>query len=84
MATLWLEESKGNAQDRVYMMKVHRLIIYPKDIQRITGKTDRHGRLLIKKIKEHLKKDPHQYVTFDEFCAYTGLKIEQVTERLLQ
>jgi hypothetical protein len=60
-------------------MRTGRIIIYPKDIQRITGKSERYGRLLLKRIKDHLKKDDHQLVTIEEFCSYTGIKIEQVT-----
>lgn len=59
-------------------MEVKRICIYPKDIQRITGKSERYGRLLLAKIKECNKKEEHQLVTVDEFCLYTGLKIEQV------
>ena len=64
-------------------MRVNRIIIYPKDIQRITGKSERYGRLLLKRIKYHFQKDDHQFVTVDEFCSYTGIKIEQVSEYLL-
>jgi GTP-sensing pleiotropic transcriptional regulator CodY len=63
-------------------MRTGRIIIYPKDIQRITGKSERYGRLLLKRIKDHFKKEDHQLVTVDEFCAYTGIKIELVTEYL--
>ena len=63
-------------------MIVNRIIIYPKVIQRITGKSERHGRLLIRRIKDHLKKEDHQLVSIDEFCSYTGLKYEQVTSFL--
>ena len=59
-------------------MEVKRICIYPKDIQRITGKSARYGRLLLAKIKERNEKEEHQFVTVDEFCRYTGLKIEQV------
>ena len=59
-------------------MEVKRICIYPKDIQRITGKSERYGRLLLAKIKERNEKEEHQFVTIDEFCLYTGLKIEQV------
>jgi len=59
-------------------MEVKRICIYPKDIQRITGKSERYGRLLLAKIREHNEKDEHQFVTVDEFCLYTGLKFEQV------
>lgn len=60
-----------------------RITIYPKDIQRITGKSERYGRMLLQKIKTHLNKDSHQFVTIEEFCAYTGLKIETVSQYLL-
>ncbi|MFT3752875.1 MAG: hypothetical protein QM800_08350 [Paludibacter sp.] len=59
-------------------MEVKRICIYPKDIQRITGKSERYGRLLLARIREQNEKDEHQFVTVDEFCIYTGLKIEQV------
>ena len=38
-------------------MEVKRICIYPKDIQRITGKSERYGRLLLAKIKERNEKD---------------------------
>jgi len=56
-------------------MEVKRICIYPKDIQRITGKSERYGRLLLAKIKDRNKKEEHQFVTVDEFCRYTGLKL---------
>jgi hypothetical protein len=59
-------------------MEVKRICIYPKDIQRITGKSERYGRLLLAKIKDSNEKKEHQFVTVDEFCMYTGLKIDQV------
>lgn len=61
---------------------MNRLCIYPKDIQIITGRSDRYGRNLIKKIKEHLKKQQHQFVTIEEFCQYTGLQHEVVSGQL--
>jgi hypothetical protein len=64
-------------------MRTERIIIYPKDIQRITGKSERYGRLMIKRIKDRLGKEDHQFVSVEEFCAYTGLKYERVTECLL-
>lgn len=64
-------------------MRVDRIIIYPKDVQRITGKSERYGRILLKRIKNHLKKDEHQFVSIEEFCTYTGLKDEQVNDCLL-
>jgi Fic family protein len=60
-------------------MKINRIIIYPKDIQRITGKSDRYGRQLLNKIKQKFSKEPHQFVTIEEFCQFTGLSLEQVS-----
>jgi hypothetical protein len=53
-----------------------RIAIYPKDIMIITGKGESYSRKLLRKIKEHLNKQPHQFVSFDEFYHYTGLKSE--------
>ena len=59
-----------------------RICIYPKDIQILTGRTDRYGRNLIKKIKEALSKQDHQFITIEEFCHYTGLNPITVKEMI--
>lgn len=59
-------------------MKLTRSCIYAKDIQRITGRSERYGRKLLKKIKEQLDKEPHQFVTLDEFAEYSGIDIDTV------
>ena len=61
---------------------MNRLCIYPKDIQVITGRSDRYGRNLIKKIKDHFNKQQHQVVTVEEFCQYMGLQPETVVKQL--
>ncbi len=55
-----------------------RICIYPKDVQRITGKSERYGRMLLQKIRTHFNKEEHQFITVEEFCLYTGLKEEHV------
>lgn len=60
-------------------MKTNRIIIYPKDVQRITGKSDRYGRQLLNKIRQQFSKERHQFVSVEEFCQFTGLSSEQVT-----
>lgn len=60
-----------------------RLCVYPKDVQRITGKSERYGRMLLLKIKEALNKEEHQFISIEEFCTYTGLKIDQVQVLLI-
>ncbi|MBU2912719.1 hypothetical protein [Reichenbachiella agariperforans] len=59
-------------------MKLKRIIIYPKDIQRITGKSERYGRMMIQRIKEHFQKENHQLVTIEEFSEYTGIEPELI------
>ncbi len=61
---------------------MERVCIYPKDVQIVTGKSERWGREVIKKIKSHLSKLPHQLVSIDEFCHYTGLSESAVKEKL--
>ena len=55
-----------------------RLCIYPKDIQRITGKSYRQSVRLMLKIRTQLNKLPNELVSIEEFCQYTSLKYEQV------
>lgn len=57
-----------------------RLCIYPKDVQRITGKSERYSRALIHKIKASLNKEDHQALTAQELCTYLGLPYESVLE----
>ena len=60
------------------MKKPKRICIYPKDIQRITGRSERYGRNVIKEIKMMLNKAPHQFVTIEEFANYAGLEISTI------
>ena len=60
-----------------------RLCVYPKDVQRITGKSERYGRMLLIKIRLRFNKEEHQFISIEEFCAYTGLKMEQVQSILI-
>ena len=55
-----------------------RICIYPKDIQRITGKSYRQSARLLQKIRSDLNKLENEFVSVEEFCNYTSLKIEQV------
>ena len=60
-----------------------RVVIYPKDIMIITGKSERYSRYLIKRIKDHFKKEDYQVVSIEEFCTYMGLDQELVEEALI-
>ena len=59
-------------------MKIERVCIYPKDIVRITGKSERYSGEILKKIKTKLNKEEHHLVSVQEFCEYLGLNIEHV------
>ena len=55
-----------------------RICIYPKDVQIVTGKSERYGRTIINKIKEDLNKEKHQLVTIEEFFDFMGFEIGKV------
>ena len=60
--------------------RIFRLCIYPKDVMKITGKSETYSRTLLAKIKASLNRPPHQFITIEEFCQYTGLETEKVLE----
>lgn len=60
-----------------------RVCMYPKDVQRIMGKEYTQARRYLKKIKEHLNKEDHQYISIEEFCRYSGLPLEEVQRCML-
>ena len=55
-----------------------KVIIYPKDIALITGKSYRSSWHLLKRIRTHYNKEKHQVVTVSEFCEYMGIGEESV------
>jgi hypothetical protein len=55
-----------------------RICIYPKDIQRITGRSERYGRNILSEIKIKLNKEPHQVVTIHYLAEYSGLDLQIV------
>lgn len=60
-----------------------RLCIYPKDIQRITGKSYRQSTRMLQKIRKELKKLENELVSIEEFCQFTSLKLEQVESLII-
>ena len=65
-------------------MKIVRACIYPKDIQCITGRSERYGRKLLNQIKTYFGKERHQFITAVEFSEYSGIDQEIVDEYLRQ
>lgn len=62
------------------MINSKRICIYPKDIQLITGRSERYGRRLLQTIRESLNKEPHQFITIAEFSEYSGIEVDIVNE----
>ena len=61
------------------MRRMNRIVIYPQDVALITGRSDRYGRMIIKRIKEELGKEDHQFVTIQEFAHYIGIEASEIT-----
>jgi len=61
-------------------MKIVRACIYPKDIQCITGRSERYGRKLLNDIKAHFGKEQHQFITIKEFSEYSGIEEDIINE----
>ncbi|GBF18218.1 hypothetical protein C21_00375 [Arenibacter sp. NBRC 103722] len=55
-----------------------RTCIYPKDIQRITGRSGSYCRKILSQIRATLGKEPHQFVTVEEFAVYSGLDLATI------
>ena len=56
----------------------NRICIYAKDVQVITGKSERSARKLLSRIRQHYAKDKHHFITVSDFCEYTGVGEEEV------
>jgi hypothetical protein len=59
-------------------MKTNRIIIYPKDVQRITGKSARYGRTLLNRIRASKEKTSRQFISLNEFAEFTGISLEEI------
>ena len=57
--------------------------MYPKDIMKYTGKGESDWRKLIEMMKIKYSKNEHQFISVEEFCEFTGLKIEQVKDLII-
>jgi hypothetical protein len=57
---------------------MQRIVIYPKDIMIITGRSERYSRNLLNKVKASYSKEKHQLITISEFCKYMGFEEKNV------
>ena len=58
--------------------KLERVVIYPKDIINITGRSKSYAYKMLNTIKKKYGKQPYELVSLNEFCEYTGLKFKEV------
>lgn len=59
---------------------MNRIFIYPKDVQILTGRSERHARNLLNQIKKNYNKQKHQPVTIFEFCEYLNIPTDKITQ----
>ena len=59
-----------------------RICIYAKDIQMLTGKSERYARKVIAQTRRHYAKTKFQLLTIKEFCDYMGLEEDEVRQSL--
>jgi N-dimethylarginine dimethylaminohydrolase len=59
-----------------------RVVIYPKDVELLTGKSAATARRILQQIRKCLGKEETEYVTIQEFCFFTGIPEDLVLETL--
>lgn len=59
-----------------------RICIYTKDVQLITGKSERQSRNILMNIRDAYAKKKHQPITIYEFCDYMDFKINDILSML--
>ena len=63
-------------------MHLKRITIYPKDIERLTGRSDRYARKVIQEIRRRIGKEKHQLITISELCEYLNIRESEAIEQL--
>jgi ribosomal protein S3 len=61
-----------------------RVVLYPKDVENITGRRGSTARRLIQKIREALGKSKDEFITIKEFALFTGIDEELIKDFLQQ
>jgi len=59
-----------------------RVVIYPQDVEIITGRSARTARQLLQNIRIALGKPAFSFITIKEFCAFYGIDEQLVYEFL--
>jgi predicted RNA-binding protein YlqC (UPF0109 family) len=59
-----------------------RVVLYPKDVENITGRRGRTARQLLQKIREALGKSKYEFITIKEFSLFTGIDEDLIKDFL--
>ncbi len=59
-----------------------RIVIYAKDVEKITGRSLRTCYMILEKIKKHYRKSRYDFVTVREFCEFLHIDEELVKDYL--
>jgi len=57
---------------------MHRVVIYKKDVRKITGKNSREAEALLFKIRSAYNKKKGQFITYREFSDHTGIDLNVI------
>ena len=68
--------------DKTNFNDLIRVAVYAKDIELLTGRTDRYARNVMKKIRQRHGKTKNQLVSVSELAAHLGLPLEDVISQL--
>jgi len=67
---------RGGYLTSLLLMKIKRNCIRSNDVAALLGVDQKHGQRKLRQLKTLLGKEDHQYVTFKEFAAYSGIPLE--------
>ncbi len=72
----------GNKMSLARQTIPKRIILYPRDIENLTGRKGRTARAILQKIREHFGKPKNAPVSIREFCSFMCLDEMEVRENL--
>jgi hypothetical protein len=68
--------------DNINFNDLTRVVVYTKDIERLTGRTERYCRKVMQKMRQHYGKAKGQLISVGELTAYLGLPLQEVVDQL--
>tara|TARA_R110002049_G_scaffold47503_1_gene136681 strand:- start:122 stop:316 length:195 start_codon:yes stop_codon:yes gene_type:complete len=60
-----------------------RVVIYPKDVVFLTGRSERYAQILLHKVRVFVNKEPHQFVTISDFALFSGIPEEMIRKYII-